>query len=184
MLGPLWKHEILHYNCCWDSFESKVLTYYNGCWGGLSKQSTYTLQFLLGAPSMKFKCRELTHFSGCWWPLWKQSTFKLQLLLGAPFKAKYLRSTVSVVGPFESRVLTYDQLCSTLYVWIISFSSKLRTIYTRNTSRGGPQKRGARGKCLARLPLNTPLHTQYWKLSINSTKDVKKNSQIGSNSTQ
>ena len=31
-----------------------MLTYYNGCWGGLSKQSTYTLQFLLGAPSMKW----------------------------------------------------------------------------------------------------------------------------------
>ena len=169
------------------SFESKVLTYYNCCWGlfesmkfyiifvvgtplkarclhmimavggGLSKQSTYTLQFLLGAPSMKFKCRVLTRFSGCWGPLWKQSTFKLQLLLGAPFKAKYLHSAVSVGVPFESRVLTYDLLCSTLYVWIISFSSKLRKIYARNTSRGDPQKGGARGKSLARLPLNTPL---------------------------
>jgi len=40
----------------------------------------------------------------------------LQLLLGAPFKAKYLHSTVSVGGLFESRVLTYDLLCSTLYM--------------------------------------------------------------------
>jgi len=44
-----------------------------------------------------------------------QITFKLQLLLGAPLNAKYLHITVSVGGAFESGVLTYDLLCSTLY---------------------------------------------------------------------
>ena len=73
-----------------------------------------------------------------------QSTYTFQWLLGAPLKAKYLHSTVSVGGPFESRVLTYDLLCSTLYVWIISFSSKLRKMYARNTSRGAPNKGGPR----------------------------------------
>ena len=101
-------------------------------------QSTYTFQWLLGAPL-------------------KAEYLQIAVAVGGPFKAKYLHSTVSVGGSFESRVLTYDLLCSTLYVWIISSSSKLRKIYVRNTSRGGPQKGGARGKCLARLPLNTPL---------------------------
>jgi len=45
-----------------------------------------------------------------------QSTYTFQWLLGAPLKVEYLHSTVSVGGPFESRVLTYDLLCSTLYV--------------------------------------------------------------------
>jgi len=36
------------------SCESKVLTHYDCCWGPLWKQSTYTLQLLLGA-SLKAK---------------------------------------------------------------------------------------------------------------------------------
>jgi len=79
--------------------------------------------------------------------------------VGGPLKAKYLQITVSVEGPFGSRVLIPDLLCSTFHEWIISFSQKIDKIYAHNTSSGGP-KRGARSKCLARLPLNTPLDTR------------------------
>ena len=107
--------------------------------GGPFESRVLPHKFLSGAPSTKFWSRVLTQFCGSWGPLWKQITFKLQLLLGAPLKAKYLQ--VSLCREvFESRVLTYDLLCSTLYEWIIGFSPKIRKIYTRNTSRGAPKR--------------------------------------------
>ena len=78
-------------------------------------------------------------------------------------KAKYLHITFSVGGAFENRVLTYDLLCSTLYERIRNFSSKIRKMYARDTSWGPPKKGGGRGKCLARLPLNTPLVDEILK---------------------
>jgi len=85
--------------------ESKVLTHYSCCWGPLWKKSTYTLQFLLGAPSMKFNSRVHTHFSCCWGPLWKQIIFNFSCCWGAPLKAKYLHITISVGEPFENKYL-------------------------------------------------------------------------------
>jgi len=78
--------------------------------------------------------------------------YTLQLILWAPLKAEYLHTAAAVEGPFESRVLIYDQLQSGLcymsgqYV----FHEKLKT-FIRESPRGG------RGKCPARLPLNVPL---------------------------
>jgi len=45
-----------------------------------------------------------------------QSTYTFQWLLGAPLKTEYLQIAVAVGGHFQSRVLTCDLLCSTLYV--------------------------------------------------------------------
>jgi len=171
MSGPLWKHStytlqlLLGTSLKANNFKLQLL------WGAHWKQGTYTLQllwgpfesrvlthqFLLGAPSMKFKSRVLTHFSGGWGPLWKQITFKLQLRLWAPLKAKYLSITVSVGGGLESRALTYDLLWDE---WLISFSPKVRKIYSRNTSRGGTQKGGPKMEGPRQVPRSPPLkHT-------------------------
>ena len=57
--GPCKSKVVAHYNFCWGRCESKLLTHYICWWGPLWKQSTYTLQFPLGAPSVKFKSRVL-----------------------------------------------------------------------------------------------------------------------------
>ena len=156
VVGSLFEREELYITVAvWAPFESKVLTHYNCCLGllskqgphtllfgaplkarylhitiaggGLWKQSTYTPQFLLGVPSMKFKSRVLTHFSAFW----------------GPFESNVPAYYSFWSRPFESRVLANALLCSTSYEWIITFSSKVRKIYARITWRGG-QKGGAR----------------------------------------
>ena len=59
-------------------------------------------------------------------------------------KAEYLHTTITVEGPFESREPTFDLLRSILYEWVIRFSPQKRAIYAQNTSRGAPEKGGAR----------------------------------------
>jgi len=100
--------------------------------------------------------------------------------VGARMKVEYLRITVAVGGPFESRaithhsfcwpfenrVLTYDLFRSILYEWIISFSPKMRKVYERNTFKG-TLKRGPEGKCLACLLLNPLLIINTLLLTLN-----------------
>jgi len=135
----------------------------------------YTLEMLLGA-------------------LWKQSTYTLQSQLDDPLRVEYLHIAVAVGCPFKSRVRsTYimELLLGALwkkntYLWsaleyIISVDNKIFTqneeINARNTE-GGPWKSGARGKCFARVPLNTPLILlkyifQYRTGIISSAKCMK-----------
>jgi len=71
----------------------------------------------------------------------KSRYLHITVAVGAPLKGKYLHTTISVRGSFESRVLTYDLLCSTLYEWAISFSTKIKK-FIRVTPEGGAPKRG------------------------------------------
>jgi len=93
--------------------ESKAPAHYSFCRGALNAVYLHII-FSFRGPSVKLKSRVLTYFSGCWGPF--ESKFPSNLVaVEAPLKVKYLHVTVSVGGPFESRVLTYDLLCSTLY---------------------------------------------------------------------
>jgi len=44
------------------------------------------------------------------------------------------------LSPFDKMLGANDLLCSTLREWIIRLSPKIRKIYARNTSRGGPRQ--------------------------------------------
>jgi len=47
--------------------------------------------------------------------LLKANYLKIAVAVGFPLEVKNLHIAVPVSGPFESRVLTYDLLCSTVY---------------------------------------------------------------------
>ena len=141
-----------HWRWWWGCFERKVLTHYNCCWGLLWQHSTYTLQLLLVAPMQGICILKLLLGA----PL-KARYFNIIAAVGAALKVEYLHITVFVGGPFESRVVTFDLLCSTLYEWIIRFSSKLWKIYACNTLKGAPKKGGPEASASLPSPWNTPL---------------------------
>ena len=140
-------------------------------------------------------------YSCCWWSLWELCAYILKLLLRGPFKAEYLHTTVSfgrrktlqwnleaeylrisvaVGGPFESKLPAHYSFCrgalwkqntylwpALLYiVWVDNkFFIKNKEHLHAEHLEGAPRK-GGRSKCLSRLPLNTPLIiiSGIWKL--------------------
>jgi len=60
---------------------------------------------------LKTECLHISVADGA--PL-KANYLQIAIAVGASLEAKYLHITVSLREPFESRVLTYDLLCSIL----------------------------------------------------------------------
>ena len=86
--GPFEIRVLTHCSCCWGPFKSRVLTHYSWyCWPPW-KQSTYTLQLLLGEGLL-------------------EARHTLHLLSGAHMKAVYLRIAAAVKDPFEIKALTH-----------------------------------------------------------------------------
>ena len=132
--------------------------------GSLWKDGTCTLQLLFGSPLKAYYLHIAVAVGG-------RSESKVQYLhikvaAGGPFEIKVLTHHSCYWGPFASRILThygfcreplwkqstsYDLLCSTSYEWIINFSSKIRKIYARNTSKGA-SKKGGGPRQVPRLP--------------------------------
>ena len=65
----------------------------------------------------------------------KAKCLHITVVVGGSFKSRiaYLHIAVALRGSFEGRVLNYDVDRKILYVRIITFSTKMRNFYARNT---------------------------------------------------
>jgi len=196
--APKLKYEALEIREVWGSCERKVLmhcSYFRPLW----KQGIYTLQLLLGDPS-ESKAANL-YITVSLGPLWKQGTLGITVAIGGPFESvvSLLTHYIAITGlfesvglphyncyggPFESRAFTQSSCCwgplwrqrtelrvrcgSENIQWADNkFFTKMRNIYAGNTLRG------ARGKCLACLPLNTPLYITLTMILYDNMKPIE-----------
>jgi len=191
-LGPFESRVFTHYNCCWRPLwnQSSLLIHYSCC---TPLNESYFAHYSCYWDHFESIVSLLTHYTCYCGPLWKRRTYTSQLLLwslavafGRPCKAEYLHITVAVGGPFESRVaylhtavalespfedrvLNYSVVRKILYERRINFSPKWG-IFMPEIPWGGSKQRGAQGKCLACLLLNTP---QYIALTMNLYENMK-----------
>jgi len=80
-----------------------------------------------------FKSKALSHFRS-YWGLFESTVFIQCICCRGSVTNKRLAHAVAVVGPFETRLLTYDLLRRIFYELIIGFSLNFR-IFLRETSR-------------------------------------------------
>jgi len=150
-----WELGVIHWSCYWGTLECAVFAHYTCCWsrvptcgpfqkqsvyilllGALWKQRTYTLQQLLGAV-LKV---EYLHIAAAVGGAFENRYLHNAIAIEDPFQSRlaYLHNKVAGGGPFESTARNYDVHRKILYERIISFSSIMRKIYARNTSRRTP----------------------------------------------
>jgi len=121
-----------------------LLTHYIRYCGPLWKRRTYSCY------CGPFESRALTQSSCCWAP-GKAEYMHITAVVGGPLKAEQPTYTLQLllgVGVFQGRVLNYeyDVVRKILYEQIVSFSPKMRNIYSGNTLRG------AGGRCSFAFP--------------------------------
>jgi len=96
--------------------------------------------------------------------------------LGGPLKEKCLCITV-ILGPFESKVFTHYNCCWEP-VWkqsgllILYIAVAVGPLWKQGTLHITVEK-GARDKCLACLPLNTPLYTTLTMILYENRKPIE-----------
>ena len=133
-------------------------------WGGprwqrgpkIQSRHLVSTQRKLRSPKLKYEALEISEVRG---PLWKKSAYAIQLLW-ALLKARCFHVTTAVGGSFESK-LAY-----------LHIAVAVGPLCKQGTSHITVAK-GARGKCLACLPLNAPLYITLTMMLDENMKPIE-----------